>query len=245
MNWCTKNVVNEKWESNKLSAAKLLKRDGQRDWGATVRPTRSVAMKRTSRMTLVFDADGVVIDPPHRFMHYQEQVLGIPRKLSSEFFRGVFLDCLVGKADLKDAIAPFLPRWGWRGSVDDFLRRWFDEENQINHKLVQFIQELRSQGYYCAIATNQEKYRLRYMREEMGFAGFFDAVFGSADVGEVKPNAGFYREVTDRLGAEPSRILFWDDSEANVDGARAFGWRAEHYTGMEGFVRTMKDRLAQ
>lgn len=136
-----------------------------------------------------------------------------------------------------------MPRWGWNGSVEDFLQRWFDEENHINHELVKVIQDLREQGYYCAIATNQEKYRLRYMRDQMGFAGLFDAVFGSADVGEMKPNAGFYRGVTDRLGVKPEDILFWDDSEANVEGARAFGWRAEHYTGVEGFVRTMSHYL--
>lgn len=196
-----------------------------------------------TRLTLVFDADGVVIDPPHRFMVYQEQVLKVPPESSREFFRGVFLDCIVGRADLKEEIAPFLPRWGWEGSVEDFLQRWFDEENHINHRLVQMIQDLRKQGYYCAIATNQEKYRLRYMRDHMGFADLFDAVFGSADVGAMKPNAGFYRQVTDGLGVDPGSVLFWDDSIANVEGARAFGWRAEHYTGIESFTRSLNHHL--
>lgn len=189
----------------------------------------------------MFDADGVVIDPAHRFMAYMEQELKVPPESSAEFFGGAFRRCLVGRADLREEIAPFLSRWGWRGSVDEFLRVWFEEENHVNRRLATIIQDLRQAGYTCAVATNQEKYRLRYMREEMGFDRLFDAVLGSAEVGEVKPNAGFYQEVTARLGARPEEVYFWDDSEANVQGARAFGWRAEHYTGIEGFLRTIEE----
>lgn len=197
-------------------------------------------MKGSTRRTLIFDADGVVIDPAHQFMEYLEHKLQVPPESSSEFFGGAFRDCLVGRADLKEAIAPFLPRWGWRRSVDEFLQVWFDVENHANLELVRIIQNLRQDGYHCVIATNQEKYRLQYLRQQMGFARLFDAVIGSADVGEVKPNAGFYQEVTARLGVRPEAVYFWDDSESNVEGARAFGWRAEHYKGIEGFVSTIE-----
>lgn len=197
-------------------------------------------MSGRTRKILVLDADGVVIDPAHRFMIYLQQELDVSPESSREFFGGIFRACLVGRADLKEAIAPFLPRWGWRGSVDEFLQRWFDEENSVNHGLVQLIQDLRREGCYCAVATNQEQYRLRYMRERMGFDRWFDAVFGSAEVGDVKPNAGFYREVTRRLEARPEDIWFWDDSRANVEGARSFGWRAEQYTGIDDFTRSLE-----
>jgi len=189
---------------------------------------------------LVFDADGVVIDPPHRFMAYLQQELKVPPERSRRFFQGIFLECLVGQADLKEAIAPFLAEWGWSGSVEQLLQRWFEEEHCINDELVNFIQGLRKRGYACAVATNQERYRLGYMRDAMRLATLFDAVFGSAELGEMKPNAGFYRAVTERLGVSPEEILFWDDGEANVQGARAFGWWAERYTGFEGFVRKVR-----
>lgn len=189
---------------------------------------------------LVFDADGVVITPPHRFTAYMQNILHVRREDSDAFFRGAFIDCLLGRADLKESIAPFLPRWGWKGSVDALLQCWFDVENNVNHELVHVIQSLRHQGYVCAVATNQERYRLRYMRHEMRFDELFDAVVGSADVGAMKPDAAFYRAVTDRLGIRPEDVQFWDDSQANVDGARACGWQADVFTCNEDVLRALR-----
>lgn len=196
-------------------------------------------MTEIALKTLVFDADGVIIVPPHRFMVYQKQELNLDPNSTREFFQGVFQDCLVGRADLKEAIAPFLPRWGWSRTVDDFLRLWFQVEHNINEPLVEAVQHLRQQGFRCVVATNQERYRLAYMRDEMGFGHLFDGLFGSADVGAVKPTLEFYERVTSRLSVDPGDIVFWDDSEGNVKGARAFGWRAEHFTDMDKFLREL------
>lgn len=48
--------------------------------------------KGRAQKTLVLDADGVVIDPAHRFMVYLKQALSVPPERSSKFFRGVFLE---------------------------------------------------------------------------------------------------------------------------------------------------------
>lgn len=197
-------------------------------------------MRKRRRTTLVFDADGVVIDSSYRFMRYLQQELKVPPERSGEFFGGAFRECLIGRADLKEVIVPFLAEWGWSGSVEGLLRLWFDLENIVNQDLLRLVRSLREQGYPCAVATNQEKHRLAYIRDEMRFSVLFDAVFGSAELGEAKPSAGFYRLVTERLGVRPEDIIFWDDSEANVEAARAFGWRAERYTGADDVVRTLK-----
>jgi len=36
-------------------------------------------------------------------------------------FKNEFQPCLVGEADLKEQINPYLEKWGWKKSVDDFL----------------------------------------------------------------------------------------------------------------------------
>lgn len=190
-------------------------------------------------MVLVFDADGVVIHASDRFWTYLDQALEVPRQAVIEYFDGVFPDLLAGRGDIKEALAPVLPGWGWRGTVEDFLNRWFVDESHVDDELIAIIQDLRKQGYTCAVATNQEKYRLRYLKEQMGFDRLFDRVFGSADVGDTKPHAGFYREVTARLGVEPHTIVFWDDKEENVVAARACGWHAEQYTGRERFLSSL------
>jgi putative hydrolase of the HAD superfamily len=46
-------------------------------------------------------------------------------------------------------------------------------------------------------------------------------------LGLHKPDPEIYREAQRRLAASPEEILFFDDLEENVDGARQCGWRAE------------------
>jgi hypothetical protein len=47
---------------------------------------------------ICFDADGVVVYPQLQFSRYLNQKYGISPEMTREFFRGVFNDCLVGKA---------------------------------------------------------------------------------------------------------------------------------------------------
>ena len=58
----------------------------------------------------------------------------------------------------------------------------------------------------------------------------FDAVVDSSEVGHRKPERAIYDLTAERLGVEPSRIIFLDDFGPNVAGARAAGWTAIHVT---------------
>jgi putative hydrolase of the HAD superfamily len=192
---------------------------------------------------VLFDADGVVITPPFLFVAYLERELDLEMEHTQIFFEGHFKECLVGQADLKQTIAPFLPGWGWEASIDDFLRCWFEEEHVINEPILPIIQTLRDEGIICGLATNQERYRLDYMKAEMGFSKLFDVVFGSAELGAVKPDREYYQRVTDRLEVARGDILFWDDSVRNVVAAREFGWQAEHFTTYEAFKPVMMEQF--
>ena len=49
----------------------------------------------------------------------------------------------------------------------------------------------------------------------------------SHHMGLLKPHAEIYRAAERELGAKPSEIVFFDDLEENIAGARACGWHAE------------------
>jgi putative hydrolase of the HAD superfamily len=183
---------------------------------------------------LLFDADGVVV-LPNRFAEYLAREHGLTHEHTRDFFQGVFLECLVGRADLKTAIAPFLARWGWPDTVDAFLERWFREEDAPDQRMLAVIAEMRRRGIPCYLATNQERYRLAYMREQMGFGQIFDGIFASAEIGAMKHDRAFYAAVTEILRSPADAIMFWDDSVSNVDAARAYGWNAKHYSDFATF----------
>ena len=180
--------------------------------------------------TFVFDADGVVCIG-RNFSHALEAEHGIARGLLAPFFQGPFAECIVGRKDLAQEIAGYLPAWGWRGSVDEFLRFWFEREHVVCLEILGLIRELRASGHYCVLGTNQEKHRAAYLRREMNLGTELDEVYASCELGFAKPSAEFFLGVAARLPARAREICLIDDVEKNVNAARSIGWSAIHYRG--------------
>ncbi len=192
---------------------------------------------------IIFDADGVLING-EMFSVPLARDYGISTDKTLPFFTGVFKECLIGNADLKEAIQPFLKEWGWDKSVDEFLAYWFKSEHNVDEKLVMFIQKLREKGIKCYVATNQEKYRVQYMLNEMGFSRSFDKVYSSAHLGHKKPSVEFYSKVFADLNlTDKKEVLFWDNTGKNVESAKDFGINAELYTSFEDFEKKIQDYL--
>ncbi len=189
---------------------------------------------------LIFDADGVLINS-ERFSKRLAREYGISTDKTAPFFSGIFDECLIGNADLKESITPYLNEWGWEKSVDDFLNYWFSSEHSVDIELVNEIQKYRKKGIKCFVATNQEKHRAKYMLEKMGFVDSFDNLYASAHLGCKKPSSDFYEKITKELGdVNKEEILFWDDTEENITGAIEFGINAELYVSLEDFREKMK-----
>jgi putative hydrolase of the HAD superfamily len=182
---------------------------------------------------MVLDADGVVINGERARVAF-ERDFGITPALTGSFFRGRFLDCLVGTADLVDCLAPLLPGWGWHGTLQQYIDYWFQSEHHLDEQLLAEVDRLRALGVPCYLATNQERYRTAYMRDAMGLGGRFDAVYSSCEVGYLKTDERFWDAVKRELEPLPaSQILFWDDSAGNVDAAARAGLQARLYDGFE------------
>jgi putative hydrolase of the HAD superfamily len=67
----------------------------------------------------------------------------------------------------------------------------------------------------------------------------FREVFLSSSIGLRKPDAEAYDHVVKAIGVPASRILFFDDSAANIEGARARGLSAIHVTSMDDVARAL------
>ena len=192
---------------------------------------------------ILFDADGVLISG-RKFSEFLASRHNINVSKLTSFFTGPFRDCTLGKADLKEIIRPYLREWGWRGTVDEFLRSWFEIEHDLDKKLVEYIKALKKNGIKCFLATNQEKYRIAYMLKEMGFSRLFDKVFASVHMGFRKPDLEFFGKVMDDLpNFKKDEILFWDDTLENIEAAREFGIKAEIYKDFEDFESKMRNYL--
>jgi HAD superfamily hydrolase (TIGR01509 family) len=82
--------------------------------------------------------------------------------------------------------------------------------------------ELREAGVRVGLLSNS--WGNTYPREQID--ALFDPVVISGEVGLRKPLAGIYELTLRRLGVPAGRVVFVDDAEPNVLGARSTGMRA-------------------
>ena len=61
-----------------------------------------------------------------------------------------------------------------------------------------------------------------------GMLKHFRRIFVSSTIGLRKPDAEAFDHVAREIGVSPKRILFFDDSAANIAGARACGFQTVH-----------------
>ena len=191
---------------------------------------------------VVFDVDGVLVHP-WRFRDRLREEHGITPEMTAPFFRGPFLECVLGRADLREVLVPYLESWTWKGSVDALLQLWFTAENAPNAAVLTAVRELREKGLRCFAASVQERRRAHYLTHDMGFGVEFDALFFSCDLGVRKPDVAFFEKVGAQIGEAPGQLLFIDDHEANVDGARAAGWVAEQFVDEQKLAHDLARHL--
>lgn len=189
---------------------------------------------------ICFDADGVVVNPQLLYAKRLGEEYNITREMTHSFFGGIFNDCLVGKANLKDVLPPFLRRWGWQATMETFIHDWMITDHVIDERVIEVIQRLRGQGITCCLTTNQERNRAAYMRTAMSFLDIFDHLFISCEIGAQKPQLAYYQHIENTLGLKKEEILFFDDGLKNVKAAYELGWHAEIYTTFEIFERSLE-----
>lgn len=90
-----------------------------------------------------------------------------------------------------------------------------------------------------AFSNTNPAHVAHFSKTYAGVLGHFREIFLSSNIGLRKPDAEAYDHVVKAIGAPASRILFFDDSVANIEGARARGLRAVHVTSMDDVARAL------
>jgi putative hydrolase of the HAD superfamily len=184
--------------------------------------------------TIIFDADGMVINLP-MFSEIFAKENQVPLEEIKPFFQNEFQACIIGQADTKEVIKPYLTKWGWNKGVDAFFDYWFSTKHNLNHELIQAIQELRGGGVVCLLATNQDTYHSEFLKKNLGFNQIFDHVYTSSDIGAKKPEPGFFDYIVRDRGVSSQKTLFFDDRPEYVQKAAAYGFQAHQYRSLAHF----------
>ncbi len=190
---------------------------------------------------IMFDVDGVLIkgfsnnpDLCDRWDKNIKQDLGIDsHHLSEGFFKKDFSLVITGKKDLKEALAENLPEFGYTGSVDAFIKYWFEHDSTVNFDIMPMVDKLhRSKKALTYIATNQEVNRAGFLWNDVEFKRFFRDIYYSAAIGYSKTDPKFFETVDGYLTASEKPLII-DDSIRVIENAKSCGWDTILYTKPE------------
>jgi putative hydrolase of the HAD superfamily len=185
---------------------------------------------------ILFDADGVIQRQSADFRTACGALLGWSASADpgstgdalDAFMRELFAvekPALTGQRDFVADLREVLERHGAAERLVDALAIWTAIE--VDAAMHEEIAALRRRGVVCCLATNQQAYRGGHMSETLRYRELFDHEFYSHALGFAKPDPAYFRAIADRLALAPGQLLFIDDHEGNVLGAREAGLRAE------------------
>ena len=132
-----------------------------------------------------------------------------------------------GQRDLRAELAAWLDAAGHAVDAEAFMAYWFARDALPD---AQIVAHLSRPGARHVIGTNNERHRARYIEEQMGFGALVARIFASGRIGHAKPDDAYFAHIERWSGAPNAAHILIDDTERNVDAARARGWNAFHFT---------------
>jgi HAD superfamily hydrolase (TIGR01509 family) len=101
--------------------------------------------------------------------------------------------------------------------------RWY--VGTLDRPLFDWFAGLRRRGLKTSIVSNSGP-GAREAERHHGFEAITDDIVYSHEVGVRKPDRAIYDLAASRLSVEPAEVVFLDNVETCVAGARAAGWHA-------------------
>ena len=105
---------------------------------------------------------------------------------------------------------------------------WREYLGTANTELIEYARQLRPR-YRTGILSNSFVGAREREQAAYGFEDLVDEIVYSHEVGMSKPDPGIYALVCARLKVRPQEMVFVDDTEMCVTGARDSGIHAVHY----------------
>jgi epoxide hydrolase-like predicted phosphatase len=120
---------------------------------------------------------------------------------------------------------------------------WREYLGTANTELIQYARSLRPR-YRTGILSNSFVGAREREQAAYGFEDLVDEIIYSHESGMSKPDPAIYALACARLAVEPAQMVFLDDYEPCVEGARQAGIHAVLYRGNDQAIRDIEGLLA-
>ncbi len=186
---------------------------------------------------VLFDADGVIQRPSRPIPDALAALL--PNSTAGDqFLEAVFAaerPFLTGGDGFTESLQQVLHEHNSQVALEHALTVWTDiQQVDFAHNA---IAGLQANNIPVGLATNQQRHRAAFMRDDLGYRDLFDHLFISCEMGVAKPDVAYFEHIASELagdGLQPSDIAFIDDHPSNVDAAREAGLHSEVFIYTDG-----------
>jgi len=168
---------------------------------------------------------------------------------------GVLLEIAMQWGRLQPVLTGQVSHAEWVSSVADALaepaggpdraraavEQWQQYRGEVDTEVLDFVREVRAAGIRVGLATNATDL-LDADLAALGLVGEVDVVVNSSTLGVHKPAPEYFQAACVALATPPARVLFVDDEDWAVRGARSGGLSA-HRWGGHGDLRYLRAAL--
>ncbi|MDR1389001.1 MAG: HAD family phosphatase [Treponema sp.] len=110
---------------------------------------------------------------------------------------------------------------------------------RINPETERLIRDLKNNGYKTGILSNMIQPFVDWAYVNLPLWTFVDVGLFSCEAREIKPHAAIYRILLEKCECAADEVVFFDDMESNVAGAKALGIRAFLWQGADSARHTL------
>jgi 2-haloacid dehalogenase len=128
----------------------------------------------------------------------------------------------------------------WHPMIRAFDEEWHSTISGPIDGSVAILKKLKASRVPVYAITNWNQDKFREARARFDFFDCFDGIVVSGDEGMLKPELKIFELFFARYGVMPESAVFIDDSRHNVEGARAAGMQALHFTSPEALARELR-----
>lgn len=206
---------------------------------------------------LLFDLGGVIMDIERMRAVRSLEAIGLANagQILGEYSQQAEFAQLeqgdITAAQWRDAIRKHLPDNGLDISDAQIDGAFMDFLIGIpRHRLEELIELRKNYRIYLLSNTNPVMWDAKIKEEFKQIPGktrrdYFDGIVTSFTARALKPSAAIFRYAEKTLGIKPEETLFFDDSEANCQAARALGWNAVRVDPETEFTALLQAWTAQ
>ena len=170
----------------------------------------------------LFDVGGVIKYPFKIIDSYK--LLNIKNDYESyeKFFRKTCALAEAGKMSDEEFFNGIIKEFDLNIDLNQMIDIYHKIQGLYNLEVLDLLKKIKNKGYKVCILSNLKKIDYDSFARDVP-TDCYDKFYKSYEIGHNKPDKEIYEYVINDLNVSPENIIFFDDKENNVDGAKELG----------------------